>query len=113
MRGEGHGALSAAIMKIFNTKRMEFTTASEFINVVKQRYKKANDLKANISPYMAIVIMVSQLQEIPELRTTIEIRNHEMKKIKDPVKEISINDLFKYCVDLHDKIREFGIDGWN
>ncbi|KAJ5922117.1 hypothetical protein N7516_009820 [Penicillium verrucosum] len=113
MRGEGHGALSAAIIKFINTKRTEFTTASEFINVVQQRYKKANDLKAGFAPYVPMVIMISQLQETPELRTSIEIRNHEMENIKDPVKEISSMDFLKFCVDMHDKIRQCGIDGWN
>jgi hypothetical protein len=111
MRGEGHGALSAAMIRLMNTKRTEFTTASEFIDAVKQRYKTANDLKADFSPYTAIVIMVSQLQEISELRSSIEIRNNEMKNIKDPIKEITINDFFKYCADMQDKIKEFGIDG--
>jgi hypothetical protein len=33
-----------------------------------------------------------------------------MRKIKDPAKEISVNDFFKYCADMQDKIRQFGID---
>ncbi|KAJ5284839.1 hypothetical protein N7524_000145 [Penicillium chrysogenum] len=110
MRGEGHGALSAAIIPFVNTKRTEFSTAGEFIDAVKQRYRTANNLKADISPYVATVIMASQLQEIPELRILIEIRDYEMRKIKDPAKEISVNDFFKYCADMQDKIRQFGID---
>ncbi|OQE20280.1 hypothetical protein PENFLA_c012G03144 [Penicillium flavigenum] len=54
--------------------------------------------------------MVTQLQEITELRSSIEIRNNEMKKIKDPAKEITINDFFQYYTDMQDKIKEFGID---
>ncbi|KAJ6147945.1 MAG: hypothetical protein LBE64_08300 [Acinetobacter pittii] len=111
MRGEGHDALSAAMMKLFNTKRMEFTTAGEFIDGVKQRFKAANNLKSKLSPYTAIVIVTSQLQEIPELRSAIDIRNNEMKKVKDPANEISLYEYFRYCADMHDKIRELGIDG--
>jgi hypothetical protein len=33
---------------------------------------------------------------------------YEMRKIKDPAKEISVNDFFKYCADMQDKIRQFG-----
>jgi hypothetical protein len=110
MRGELHGALSAAIIRFVNTKRTEFSTAGEFIDVVKQRYRTANNLKADISPYVATVIMASQLQEIPELRILTEIRDYEVRKIKDPAKESSANDFFKYCADMQDKIRQFGID---
>jgi hypothetical protein len=37
-------------------------------------------------------LSIPQLQEIPELRILIEIRDYEMRKIKDPAKEISVND---------------------
>ncbi|CAI7574783.1 unnamed protein product [Penicillium glandicola] len=111
MRGEGHGALSAAIVKFIGTKKAEFSTTTEFIEALQQRFKTTNDLKAGIPPYIAIVIMVTQLQEITELRSAIEIKNNELKSIKDPSAELTIQDFFLYCSEMKDKIKEFNIDG--
>ncbi|KAI3281062.1 hypothetical protein DTO002I6_9976 [Penicillium roqueforti] len=111
MRGEGHGALSAAIIRFIGTKRTDFSTTIEFIDALKQRFKTANDLKAAIPPYQAIVIMVNQLQEITELRSSIEIKNNELKSIKNPAAEMTIQDFFLYCSEMQDKVKEFNIDG--
>ncbi|KAJ6118841.1 hypothetical protein N7471_013461 [Penicillium samsonianum] len=111
MRGEGHGALSAAMVKFMGTKKAEFSTTTEFIEALQQRFKTANDLKAGLPPYAAIVIMVTQLQEITKLRSAIEIKNNELKSIKDPSAELTIQDFFLYCSEMKDKIKEFGIDG--
>ncbi|KAI3280621.1 hypothetical protein DTO002I6_10115 [Penicillium roqueforti] len=111
MRGEGHGALSAAIIRFIGTKRTDFSTTIEFIDALKQRFKTANDLKAAIPPYQAIVIMVNQLQEITELRSSIEIKNNKLKSIKNPAAEMTIQDFFLYCSEMQDKVKEFNIDG--
>jgi hypothetical protein len=111
MRGEGYTALSTAMMKLFRTQRTEFTTVSEFIDGVKQRFKAANDLKAKLHPYTALVIMMSELEQIPEMNNGIEIKINEMKSIKDPATEISMKDYLKICTEMHDKTKALGIDG--
>ncbi|KAJ5356078.1 hypothetical protein N7517_010687, partial [Penicillium concentricum] len=52
----------------------------------------------------------SQLQEIPDLRGSIDIKNNELKSIKDPIETITINDFFTYCQEMIDKIKEIGLD---
>ncbi|KAJ5264490.1 hypothetical protein N7505_007283 [Penicillium chrysogenum] len=99
------------MMKLFRTQRTEFTTVSEFIDGVKQRFKAANDLKAKLHPYTALVIMMSELEQIPEMNNGIEIKINEMKSIKDPATEISMKDYLKICTEMHDKTKALGIDG--
>ncbi|KAJ5971829.1 uncharacterized protein N7479_001747 [Penicillium vulpinum] len=111
MRGEGHGALGAAMLRFLRTKRDEFSTNSEFITGLKSRYITANELKAGLSPYLAIVMMVDQLQEIPELRASIDIKENELKTIKDPATTMTVSDFFTYCKDMLDKIKRLGLDG--
>ncbi|KAJ5836274.1 hypothetical protein N7447_002300 [Penicillium robsamsonii] len=110
LRGEGHGALSAAIIRFVRTKREEFSTTTEFIQAMKTRFVTANDLKASFCAYHAIVLMVAQLYEIPELRGSIEIKNNELKSIVDPAMTLTTNDFFKYCQEMIDKIKEIRLD---
>ena len=46
-----------------------------------------------------------------ELRSSIEIKNNELKSIKDPAVEIIIQDFFLYCSEMQDKVKEFNING--
>ncbi|KAJ9485050.1 hypothetical protein VN97_g8300 [Penicillium thymicola] len=105
IRGDGYGAMSAAVMS-FRTKRTEFSTATEFIEAVKLRHKAANDLKANLHPCLGVIMLMSQLQEIPEMRSSIDIKNVELKKFGDPANEITMTDFLKCCSEMQDKVRE-------
>ena len=62
IRGEGYTTLSIAMIKLFRIQRTEFTTVIEFIDGVKQRFKARNDLKAKLYPYIALVIIISELE---------------------------------------------------
>ena len=62
IRGEGYTTLSIAIIKLFRIQRTEFTTIIEFIDGVKQRFKAINDLKVKLYPYIALVIIISELK---------------------------------------------------
>jgi hypothetical protein len=110
MRGEGHFALSAAMLRLINIKRTEFSTTTEFIQALKTRFTAANNLKAAIPPYLAIVIMLNQLQEIPELWVSIDIKEDKLKDVKDPVATLTKNDFFHCCSDMIDKIERIGLD---
>jgi hypothetical protein len=64
------------MIRFINTKRTELTTASEFVDAIKQRYKTANDLQVDLSPYLATVIMLTHLQEITELQSSNKKSQH-------------------------------------
>jgi hypothetical protein len=83
----------------------------EFIDGVKQRFKAANDLKAKLHPYIALVIMISELEQVTEIKNAIEIKTNKIKNIKDPATEISMTDYLKICTEMNDKAKALGVDG--
>lgn len=83
----------------------------EFIDGVKQRFKAINDLKVKLYPYIALVIIISELEQVTEIKNAIEIKTNKIKNIKDLVTEISITDYLKICTKINNKAKALGIDG--
>lgn len=54
LKGEGYGALKAAMMKFRTISRKQFSLSEDFIEAMKTTYQILADLKANISPYFAL-----------------------------------------------------------
>ncbi|KAJ5855062.1 hypothetical protein N7534_007605 [Penicillium rubens] len=55
--------------------------------------------------------MMSELEQVTEMKNAIEIKTNEMKNIKDPATEISMTDYLKICTEMNDKAKALGVDG--
>ena len=97
MRDGGHTALSAAILRLIRTTRSGFNTAEEFINTLDYRYKITDDLKGQIPPYTALIIMFQKLRSVPVFEMVLNIWNDELCGVKDPAVNISYADFLAHC----------------
>jgi hypothetical protein len=86
MKGEGHGAIKTAINTFLDLKRSRFSTSEEYINTLKLAYKAICDLHADIPPYHALQMMLSQLAEVQELNSFIVRKDNELNAIDKPVR---------------------------
>ncbi|CAG7953372.1 unnamed protein product [Penicillium nalgiovense] len=96
MRDEGHTALSAAILRLVRTTRSEFNSTEEFINALEYRYKVTIDLKGQVPPYTALIIMFQELRSVSGFETIINIWNGELCRVKDPAANITYADFLAY-----------------
>ncbi|KAJ5794258.1 hypothetical protein N7457_000857 [Penicillium paradoxum] len=67
IKGKGHGTVVRAVMKLWRTKTTDFDTLSEFVREVKARFKMTVDLGGGLKAYHAVILLVDQLQEVPEI----------------------------------------------
>lgn len=105
MKGEGHGALKAAMTKFRTISRNQFSTSEEFINALKARYRTLSDLEGNMPPYYALQTMLLELMEVPELKSFIVVKDNELNAVENPVKDITIIDFYRYSTAIQDYIR--------
>ncbi|KAJ5961192.1 uncharacterized protein N7479_008342 [Penicillium vulpinum] len=96
MLDEGHDVLSAAILKLIKKTRSEFDSPEEFIAALKSRYKLTSDLKGQVPPYTAVIIMFQELQSIPRLGQHIRFWNNELRLVKNPAANITCADFLAF-----------------
>lgn len=104
MKGEGHGALKAAMAKFRSISRSQFSTTEEYISGMKKTYKTLVDLKSRLVPYFALETMLMELRDVTELESFIVLKDNELNAVKDPVEEITIVDFHHYCTAILDHI---------
>ncbi|KAJ9489623.1 hypothetical protein VN97_g3650 [Penicillium thymicola] len=92
MKGEGHGALKAAMTAFRTISRKKFSSSDEFIVSMKAIYKTLVDLKSGIPPYYALQTMLIELMEVPELNSFIVVKDNELNAIENPVTMITMID---------------------
>ncbi|KAJ5406820.1 hypothetical protein N7465_008104 [Penicillium sp. CMV-2018d] len=104
MKGEGHGALKAAMTKYRTISRSQYSTIEEYITAMKKTYKTLSDLKSRLVPYFALQAMLIELSDVPELESFIVLKDNELNAIKDPVETIRVIDFHQYCTAILDHI---------
>ncbi|KAJ6191074.1 hypothetical protein N7519_001095 [Penicillium mononematosum] len=96
MRDGGRTALSAAILRLIGTTRSEFHSTEEFINALEYRYKVTVDLKGQIPPYTALIIMFQELRSMSGFERIINTWNGQLCRVKDPAVNITYADFLAY-----------------
>ncbi|OQE24192.1 hypothetical protein PENFLA_c010G03600 [Penicillium flavigenum] len=110
MKGEGHGALKAAMNSFRKISRTQFATSEDFIHALKLRYKTLCDLEGRIPPYYALQSMLSELIEVPELSIFIIVKDNELSAVQDPVHNITTIDFYRYSTAILDFIKSSNAD---
>ena len=110
IKGEGHGALKAAIRSFKKLSRSQFTTNEEFIYTVKLRYKAICDLNRELPLYYALETMLLELSDIPELSGFIVVKDNELNAIEKPAKTITIIDFYRYSTAILDYVKSSNTD---
>jgi hypothetical protein len=110
MKGEGHGALKAAVRSFKKLSRSQFTTSEEFIHAVKLRYKAVCDLNGKLPPYYALETMLSELSDVPELSGFIVVKDNELNAIEKPAETITIIDFYRYSTAILDYVKSSNAD---
>jgi hypothetical protein len=110
IKGEGHGALKAAVRNFKKLSRSQFTTNKEFIHAVKLRYKAVCDLNGELPPYYALETILSELSDMPELSGFIVVKDNELNAIEKPAKTITIIDFYRYSTAILDYVKSSNAD---
>ena len=98
MKGERHSAIKAAINTFLDLSRSQFLTSEEYIDALKLAYEAICDLHADIPPYHALQMMLSQLAEVQGLNSFIVVKDNELNAIEKPVQTITIADFYRYSM---------------
>lgn len=107
--GDGFHALSAAIIKLFRTRRMDFDTIKEFINSIESQYRVVNLLEGKLPPVYMMMPITSELSEIPQLAGFIDLKVSRMSTNKS-MNDITIYDAYSMCQAIIEKLELFGLD---
>jgi hypothetical protein len=105
MKREGHGAIKTAMDTFLDLSRSQFSTSEEYIDALKLAYKAICDLHADIPPYHALQMMLSQLAEVQELNSFIVVKDNELNAIEKPVQTVTIADFYRYSNAILDYIK--------
>jgi hypothetical protein len=99
MKGKGHRGISEALMELLKIEHSEFDTAEEFVTELKRRFRNAKAVEPTLPPYYAVVILITELSQIPDMADFTDVKEAQLQQMKNPVKEVAVRDFFAYCSD--------------
>ena len=99
-RGQGFYAINKAFWNLVETKKSNFSTTTEFIQAIQQRFFAANELGVIGAPYVAVITLFKQLDGEEHFRQFLTSYYNKLEAKQNPSTSITAKDFYQCCSEI-------------